>query len=247
MAQRLNQVVAIERRTKPAAHNKVNEIYKLIQKQPQLFQGRLSTFFPLAEDEQPHLEKKELVQMTANYFLGFIRDEYSRLFDLTRTKDAANCEARADVVVGDEVFFKDMPVTTLLFLGDYLDKFRDAVKALPILDPGDEWKFDENAELWKTDPRQVVRTKKSEEPLVLFPPTDKHPAQVKTTIKDMPVGNVENIKLSGAIHSDRKRAILKQVRVLHEAVTRAREEANAAQVEALEMGDKIFDFLLAED
>ena len=40
----------------------------------------------------------------------------TRLFDVTLTKDTANCTARADVKIGDSVLLPAVPVTYLLFL-----------------------------------------------------------------------------------------------------------------------------------
>jgi hypothetical protein len=40
----------------------------------------------------------------------------TRLFDVTPTKDWANCEARADVKVDGRVLVPDVPVAYLLFL-----------------------------------------------------------------------------------------------------------------------------------
>jgi hypothetical protein len=42
----------------------------------------------------------------------------TRIFDVTVTKDVANCSAKADVKVDDRVLLRDIPVTYLLFLGE---------------------------------------------------------------------------------------------------------------------------------
>ena len=66
------------------------------------------------------------------------------------TKDKANCNARADVKVDDTVIVKDAPVTFLLFLEKQLNDLKTFVGKIPTLSSDEDWTFDANANLYKT-------------------------------------------------------------------------------------------------
>ena len=81
---------------------------------------------------------------------------------------------------------------------------------------------------------------------MLYPSTDKHPAQVTTFPEDIHVGNWNTTKLSGAMSTFQQRKILERIEKLDKAVILAREEANNTLVEPISLGEKIFSYILGE-
>lgn len=156
----------------------------------------------------------------------------------------ANCEARADVVVGDVVLVKQAPVTFLLFMEKRLKDVHALVSKLPTLDPSEDWSWSENAHCYASPSTETHRTKKEPKAFTAAPATDKHPAQVQIFTEDIVVGYWKTTKFSGAMPSDDVKKLLTRVEALQRAVKIAREEANTRDVEQVKVGEKIVNYLL---
>jgi hypothetical protein len=112
---KLCQIIAVEKSVKNKAHNGITEVYQKMQK-PALLSGISRSYRPKDEMGEVLPSEKTLVQLNAVNVLKDVATVMSELFDITATKDYANCKAVADVVVGDVTIAKDVPVTYLLFL-----------------------------------------------------------------------------------------------------------------------------------
>ncbi|GAA5017639.1 hypothetical protein GCM10025734_68640 [Kitasatospora paranensis] len=167
----------------------------------------------------------------------------TRLFDVTATKDHANCTARADVVVDGRALLTDVPVTYLLFLEKQLTDLYTFVRKLPVLDASESWSPDPSTDAWKTDPVRTIRTKKVPRNHVKAEATEKHPAQVEVYYEDIPVGYWTTVKFSGALPARRVNDLVQRVEKLQQAVQFAREEANSAEVADRRAGDAVFGYL----
>jgi hypothetical protein len=159
------------------------------------------------------------------------------------TKDTANCSAQADIVIGDIVIAKAVPVTTLIFLEKKLVDIHTFVSKLPTLDPSEDWTLDPNVGCFVSKVAETGKTKKVFVPLVLAAATDKHPAQVKEGFEDKVVGYWRTVKFSGALPAQQAADILGRVERLQKACKFAREEANSRSIDDAKVGDKIFNFL----
>jgi hypothetical protein len=169
----------------------------------------------------------------------------TRLFDVTATKDWANGQARADVVVDGNVLLSDVPVTYLLFLEKQLVDLHTFVRKLPVLDASETWTFDASADCWATEAIQTVRTKKIPRNHVKAEATEHHPAQVEVYYEDVPVGYWRTVKFSGAMPARRVNEILERVEKLQQAVKFAREEANNVEVDDQRIGEQVFYYLFS--
>lgn len=76
----------------------------------------------------------------------------------------------------------------------------------------------------------VPRTEKQVKFVTLAPATDKHPAQVKDWTEDVPVAKVETVAYSGMWTVQQKADALDRLDVLLQAVKKARQRANTAEV-----------------
>jgi hypothetical protein len=236
----LAKVIAIEKSVKSDASRRITDLYKDIQK-PQLFMGLSRSYQPRAEDGDQLPPESVLVQKRAEDALRGAGEALAGLFDVTLAKDVANTHARASVVVDGTTLLADVPATYLLFLEKQLTDLHTFVAHLPLLDPADRWSL--NGDTFQTVPVMTVRTRKEPTPYIMYPHTDKHPAQVERVDVDKPVGDWTLIRYSGAVEASRQRELLARVTALRLAVREAREEANKVEADSPEVGATVFAWL----
>lgn len=241
----LNQVLAIEKGHKNRAEQGLTKAYQTLQK-ADLLDGLEKTYQPKDEEGDQLPPDSKRLQLRADEVIAAVTADLGEFFDITLTKDAANCSAKADLVVDGQTLVKDVPVTTLLFLEKKLTDLHTFISKLPVLNPAYDWRYDDARACHVTEPRQTARTMKIEEPVMLAPATEKHPAQVQLRAKDVLVGYWTTVNLSGALPAQRVNQLKGRVEKLQDAVKAAREAANSIEVEHQKMGEKLFGYLLAE-
>lgn len=239
----LNQILAIEKGARAHAHRAVTDAYHALQKEAR-FAGISRTYRPKDDEGDRLPSESTLVQLNAEAILGNLGRDLTRLFDVTMTKEVANTEAKADVVVDGQVVLRQIPVTGLLFLEKQLTDIRAFISKLPTLDPSEKWHHDAAAGAWATEVTETTRTKKVPQNHVKAPATDKHPAQVEMYYEDQVVGFWSTTKFSGAVPADRVAELLGRVDALMDAVKFAREQANSIEITDVHVGKAVFDFLL---
>lgn len=243
MAQKLNQVLAVERNVKSRVYSELTELHKAAQK-PSLFEGFFRNYTPKSDDGETQPPEKQLVQKRGEEVLRSLARLLTEQVDVILTKDSANQAARSDIVVGGKVLAKDVPATTLLALEKQLNDVSTFVEKLPVLDPSHRWSFDDALGLWQSEPQLTSRTKKVQKALVLLAPTDKHPGQATQIVEDEIVGTWTAVKQSGAIKASDKEAMLERIQKLQKAVKFAREAANAVEAPDRHVGEALFDYVL---
>ncbi|GAB4191106.1 MAG: hypothetical protein OHK0022_04570 [Roseiflexaceae bacterium] len=239
---RLNQIIAVEKGVKSRSFQELTDAHQALQKQA-LLAGISRTYRPKDEEGEQLPPESTKVQVKAEEVIRQTVAILTRLFDVTATKDWANCIARADVVLDGNVLLKDVPVSYLLFLEKQLVDLHTFVKKLPTLDAAETWNFDASADAWATEPVQTVKTKKIPRNHVKAEATDKHPAQVEVYYEDVVVGYWRTIKFSGALPAKRVNELLERVERLQQAVKFAREEANNTEAADQKVGEKVFQYL----
>ncbi|WP_437275220.1 hypothetical protein WME90_28705 [Sorangium sp. So ce375] len=241
---RLNQIIAIEKGVKARSHQRLTEAHHALQK-PALLSGISRTYRSKDEEGEQLPPEATRVQAKAEDIIRSTIDILGELFDVTATKDYANCRARADVVVDGKVLLTGVPVTYLLFLEKQLVDLNTFIKKLPVLDAAESWTLDPSADAWATEPVQTARTKKIPRNHVKAEATDKHPAQVEVYHEDVVVGYWKTVKFSGALPARRINELLDRVEKLQKAVKFAREEANNQTVEEQKVGASVLGFLFS--
>jgi len=239
---KLNQIIAVEKGIKSRSFQELTEAHHAVQK-PSLLSGIARTYQPKDEEGEQLPPESTRVQIRGDQVLRDVAATLTRLFDVTASKDATNCVARADVKVDGDVLLADVPVTHLLFLEKQLTDLHTFVKKLPVLDAAEAWTFNDSADCWSTEPVRTIRTRKVPRNHVKAEATEKHPAQVEVYYEDVPVGYWTTVKFSGALPAKRVSELLGRVEKLQEAVKFAREEANNAAVVDRKVGEKIFGYL----
>jgi len=245
----INQVVAVERGLRSRAGTALTDAHQQLQKND-LFLGISRKYRPKDDDQTKVTgellpeESKQVVLKAVQVILETNRKQ-AELLDISAQRDWANCEARADVIVGDRVLIQGAPVTYLLFLEKKLVDLRTFIEKLPKLSLGEEWVHDVNQDLYATKPSESTRTKKVTMPLIMAEATKEHPAQVKEVTEDILVGYWTTVKYSSALPVSQINAMLARVEELQKAVKFARAKANEIQVAKIEVGKTILDFIFA--
>lgn len=243
---KLNQVIAVEKGVKARAHGVISELYKIVQK-PDLFNGLRRTYLKKDDEGEDLPSEKKHIQFRIKDVIGSLRVSQSELFDVTAQKDIANVGAKAAVIVDGVEILPELPVTTLLFLEKQVTDLRSFVEAIPVLDFGENWDLDENSGLYKAEPVQTHRTKKSVRPIVLYDATDKHPAQTQLITDDIIAGFWSTVRQSAAMPRPEKEKIVERVEKLLIAIKEARERANDTDASKKPaVGSAVFGYLFNE-
>lgn len=241
---KLNQIVAVEKGLKGRTSAAVTRIYHDLQKPP-LFAGLSRTYKPVDDDGERFPPESTLVQHGVEESLTEVGGILAKLFDVVATKEVGNMVASAAVVVDGQIVVPDMPVPFLLFLEKQLNDMRTIISKVPVLDPSEVWQEDVSVGGHRTVPAETTRTRKVPKVLVKYDATDKHPAQTEVYTVDEIVGRWETTKFSGAISQARKDQLLARIDTFQDAVKKAREEANAFDVQQMSVGEAVFAYLLA--
>ncbi len=242
MVAKLNQIIAVEKGVKSRSFQELTEAHHALQK-PALLSGIARTYRPKDEEGESLPPESTKVQVKADDIIRDTVAVLTKLFDVTATKDWANCKAKANVVVDGKTILTDVPATYLLFLEKQIVDLHTFVRKLPVLDPSETWTFDSSADCWATEPVQTLKTKKVPRNHVKAEATEKHPAQVDVYYEDVTVGHWRTVKFSGALPARRINELLARVEKLQEAVKFAREEANNMEVEEQKVGASVMQYL----
>jgi hypothetical protein len=249
---KINQILAIEKNKKTTLHKEITELHRQTQ-QPTIMTGHTKTFVPKEDDGETYPPEDRKVQLLHQDALDDLCDRLAALMDVTAAKDWSNCKARADVVIGNETFLEQVPVTYLLFLEKELIDLQTFVSKMVELDPALHWTFDENSGQYRSDSTTTHKTKKLQRPIVLYPHVDGKegapgiPAQTQLITEDVVIGHWTTTNFSGAIPRPKKRQLLERIQELHDAVKFAREHANSLDAEEPRIGKKILARIFKED
>jgi hypothetical protein len=244
---KLNQCVALVQGAKQDANKRTAPLFHTV-KNPALFSGLTQTYRPAEEGGAQLPPDNTGVQYTVQEILEAFKVPNSRMLDLISTNENANTEARADVKIGDETIISDAPVTFLMQFQKFLEQeVRGLIRDLPVQDPAETWvpSAAERVGVVESNEFETFRTKKVQKPLVLYPATDKHPAQTQLITEDVIDGYWMKKKFTGAISAARKDELTERVETLIGAVKVAREAANDREVSDKPVGEAVFNFLFA--
>ena len=252
MAKSLAQVVGVEKHLRKK-DNEVGSTLKKGVQVPSLVTGRTKVFQVLddAEQEIPRHQhgqnEYQQVALTVENALKEAGGYSAAALNVIASKDRTNQVATADVEFRGEALLRDVPVSHLLFLENYLTEWRTFLAVLPVLDPSRKWTEDSGElGLFRSEPEITQRVVQDEVPVVLYPHTDKHPAQVQLVKKGVHVGDFTTTILSGAVTQDRKKRLLDNCDELIAAVKDAVARANkTTAIEETTEGPALMAALLA--
>lgn len=243
---KLHELLAVEADKNNIATKLVAESQATLGKKPDHFMGftKSLTYF---DDKRAaeNAEETKLVVSTVDENLEYTFNHVASYFDVILQKELTNQTAVADLVVDGVTFGKGLPATFLLGMETRLKNLRPLFEAIPTLPPAIAWEDDINAGEghFRSPKTMVPRTEKQVKFVTLAPATDKHPAQVKDWTEDVPVAKVETVAYSGMWTVEQKAGALDRLDVLLQAVKKARQRANTAEVVDGQIGGILTDYI----
>jgi len=248
MAQ-LHEILAIEGDLRGEKNKIRDEAITVFSKKPNLFLGMVKTlrmFDAEREQEEPEGSEIQEVTTTVPQKLSYVSKSFIRFWDAKLQKEAANQEAKADVIVEETVFAKNVPVSFLLSMEEELKNLRTLYDTIPTLQPETRWVQDlqKGEGYWKTAYITVRnKTEKAIKSTIIVPATKEHPAQVREWSENIPVGAYSVENRSGMIPPVEKSLLLGRIDTLLRAFKKARQRANNQEVKNLHIGKAIFDYI----
>lgn len=248
---KLHQHLAVEDSKATIYKNTMDEAIQTFAKKEHLLKGRIvDQESKLKEDdplyaEYPDKTETNPVAETVMGKIQWVLQHAANYFDLSAQKDAANCRAKADLIINGVVILSDLPAITLLFIENKMKAVRNLLAQCKTLDAAKNWKeYTAQDNVWSTDPN--VRTVKQnvQDYVIAAPATDKHAAQVK----DITVERIRAIstvtELSGFMPTQQKAELLMRCDELIQAAKQARQTANDQEVGNEKIAQPLFNYLL---
>ena len=245
---KLHELLAVESNLENQATKTRSEVIASFDKKKHLFGEKRASFTPIAEGSQTVTEAQSSIQETVSNQVEFVKKIAVKAFDVSHQIDVANTLAKADVVTEDgDTVLEAVPATSLLQLEKRLKELRDFAIAIPTLDPALGFKPDSarGKGIFVANEVKKTRTKKDQQPLVLYPATKEHPAQVQLVTKDEVTGTILEQEWSALITPATKSEVIDRCDILLRAVKKARAKANEQEVDPakLKIGKKVLDYV----
>jgi len=247
---KLHELLAVESDVKGLQKKINSETEKAFEDKNKYFEGKVKTYvaFDSNDKDCPETEKKFPVY-TVKEKIAYHLDHFQKLVDVIHQQETTNTLAKADVILVDEdgneeTLLTNVPVVSLLNLERELGELRRVMGKTPTLDPAMNWDKDSSTENWfKTTPISRTRKRNQKKAIVLYPATDKHPAQTQLIDEDIPVGVFSEEFISSCITPTEKSSFLSKLDKLIVGVKKARARANQADASTDKIGLKITNFL----
>jgi hypothetical protein len=231
---KLHELLAVESDLRSQAESCRTDLKATFEKKGHHFQKKVVTFKSSKEGGTDKVEGQLELQTTVSKELAWIGEKITKALDAGHQIDVANTQAKADVVLDDgTALLKDVPATSLLRMEHRVVEIRDLLHTIPTLDPAKGFMLDttEGEGIYKARDDARPRTEKQFDFIVMVPPTDKHPAQVKELMLDKPIGTLVTQEWSSLITVAQKGDMLDRVEELLRAVKKARARANELELD----------------
>lgn len=246
---KLHELIAVEGELEGTWKKILEEAIATFAKKPDHFiAARREVQMLSGTDEAKAEETVEVSEMTTTVIdkLDYVQGHVVRFWDAVAQKEATNQAARADLVINGVTLAKDLPATFLLGMETKLKALRAVYDAIPTLQPGRLWTLDEAYRLknvYRGNDDVRVKTKKLTKPVVLYPATEQHPAQVKEAVEDVAVGRIVTMQWSGMLSPAEKSDLLARIDELIRACKKGRQRANGTEVVRLNVGQALMAYI----
>lgn len=248
---KLHQVLAVRQGKRQEANEAFKELMSVFKDQSQVFFGMKETFTPDKEEEgDVVIEKQKGIHLSVFRAIVPVTFSLASALDAECSVDYTNAQgssANADIILDDgKKILENVPIMALMNMEKEISNFLNLIAAIPIMDPTKEWTPAEDSDEFFLNRRVAVRTRKEPVPLVKYMATKEHPAQVDVVNKDVKVGIVEHVEMSGAITFGEKEKMLKRGRELLNAIRSARSRANDVEAADEKVGSKLYLHILGD-
>jgi hypothetical protein len=233
MAKKLFELLVVDGQLKTQAEQTRKDLQKTFADKRHLFEEKIKTFTSNEENAPTVTEEQSSIQTTVASELRWLADLWGKAIDTGYQIAHGNVGARADVMLDDgTVILRNVPALGLLELNTRMGEFQELLKAVPTLDPAKGFAPDEQRGKGYFKARDVrkPRTKKTQEPIVLYPHSPEHPAQTQLVPVDKVIGTIAEQEWSGLITPSRKADLLERVEAVRRAMKAALHRANATEL-----------------
>jgi len=248
---KLHQHLAVEEAKATIYKNTMEEAIQTFAKREHLMKGRITNQQSKLDeedalyDEYPSKTETLPVAETVIGKIKWVLQHASAYYDLAAQKDAANCQARADLIINGKVIVKDLPAITLLFIENKLKGIRNMLAQSKTLDAARNWeKHESQPNVWEADPSIRTIKQSVSEYVTASPATEKHAAQVVQVTTEKIRALSTAVELSGFMPTAQKADLLMRCDELIQASKQARQTANDQEVTDVRIAKSIFDYLL---
>lgn len=243
----LHKLLSVVAGLKGAANKILQESLQVFRAKGHLFDGRLKTYKPDADDGDTIPEEREPLVTTVGEKIAHMVEMASPGIDAAFQVEDTNRSAAADITLEDgTVIAENVPVTFLLQFDKQLNAMRTVYDAIPTRDPKFDWVEDPDAGKGVSTtayPEQGNRLLEEIVPLVLYEATEKHPAQVKEQKKSVKVGVWTTKRWTGKISPTQKYELMSRIDQLQRAVKQAMSKANETEHSSRKIAEGLFSFI----
>ncbi len=246
---KMHELLAVEEELVGRSNSIIDETLDTFSKKAtEFYVGQVKTYKPFDEADKDLVPPatKEIIDSVPSK-LKYTFDKVAEEYDFLLQKESTNCVAAADLALNGKILLTNAPVNFLLTLERRLEKVRNLILAAPTLPNGPKWVSDEQrgTGYYKlAEAEKSYRTRKTLFPVVLYPATDKHPAQVKESEKLETVGEYADMRYDGRMTSHDKSVLLERVDTLLREVKKTIRRANQVDVIERKAGQVVFDYIL---
>jgi len=242
---KLHELLAAIEGLKKTSTEIMQETLNVFKNKEGLFDGMTKIYLPY-DEESKDLVEPTIVPVTTTVIdkIKYTAKSVIKAIDSEVTLDETNRVAIADLEC-DGVKFGTFSATALLDIEKYLLKILAIYSSIPTLDNSKIWEDDKTTgkNIKCTAEEEQYRSIKKDIPIVLYPATDRHAAQVQLIKEPVAVGLYKIINRSGKISSSDKATYLEKIDNLIASVRSARAQANGIDIVKKEVGMKIFQYI----
>ncbi len=242
---KLHELLAVRPSLKVQAAKVLTDLANTFEKKRHHFTAKIKTFTPLGDDSPAKTEEELTLQTSVTKELAWLAPYLAKSIDAHYHIAVGNMAAQADILLDDgSVLAANVPASTLLELETFIDELRGFAEKIPTLDPALGFTPDATREAGVYVSRLIEKTRHQQQKraLVMYPATDKHPAQTQLIDEAVPVGTIREREWSSMLTPVAKGDILDRIEGLSRAIKTARAKANEAEVDT---GKKIGDALIS--
>ena len=243
---KLHEILAVESSLEKAANGLIKESKHTFGKEG-LFTGMVKKLVMFREeDKNSETSEYQELTTTVDENLDYLVKPISDWLDVTFQKDVTNQSAYADIVIGDIIICKQVPVSFLLSLEKKLNSLRELYLQIPTLVPGIKWVEDTQNRpgVFRAEHDNIqLKTRKDPEYRTVYEATEHHPAQVEKVDRVLDVGRYITTTYSGRMTPLEKATRISKIDNLMSAVKRARMRANNIDIYDVEIGEAIFNYI----
>ena len=232
-----------------ATNRVTSDLYKLLDK-PDKFSGLSRTYEPTQEEGERLPAETKAVEATVDLVLAKVVAAYREHTRLMITRDIANQGTTAALRVDGRDLTPPLPSTSIIAIEKILRDMLAVAKRIPTRDPQKSFTSSqliaisgEAVEVGLTEPILSDKMVTREEPTVIVPATDKHPAQTAIRKVQEKVGVWTTRHLTGAWTEPQKALLIKRLETLVDACTTALTECNQVQIDKVYDLDELFKFI----